>query len=130
MNGAALALIALLVGVIERLLRGGGSGEVREVLWNSPAFEVGIVAGATLVSVNDDKYDPEKLLAAIQANRGGGSPIRLVVKNRDRERTVTIDYRGGLRFPRLERVGGVPDRLGALLTSLRPPRTSTSASDP
>jgi hypothetical protein len=66
MNGAALALIALLVGVIERLLRGGGSGEVSEVLWNSPAFEVGIVAGATLVSVDDDKYDPEKLLAAIQ----------------------------------------------------------------
>jgi hypothetical protein len=32
---------------------------------------------------------------------------------------VTIDYRGGLRFPRLERVGGIPDRLGELLN----PRT-------
>ena len=99
-------------------------------MWNSPAFEAGIVAGATILSVNDSKYEPDKLLAAIQANRDGGSPIRLVVNNRERERALTIDYLGGLRFPRLERVVGVPDRLGALLTSARQPRTSTSASDP
>jgi hypothetical protein len=28
-----------------------------------------------------------------------------------------IDYRGGLRFPRLERVVGVPERLGDLLAA-------------
>jgi len=99
------------------VLRGGDSGEVSDVVWNGPAFEAGIVAGATILSVNDGKYTPETLLAAIQGNRGGGSPIRLVVNTRNRERALTIDYRGGLRFPRLERVGGVPDRLGALLAS-------------
>jgi predicted metalloprotease with PDZ domain len=98
------------------VVRGGISGEVREVIWNSPAFEAGIVAGATILSVDGAKYDPEKLLAAIQRNRGGGNPIKLTVNNRNRERTVAIDYRGGLRFPRLERVRGVPDRLGALLS--------------
>ncbi|PYP81057.1 MAG: peptidase M61 [Gemmatimonadetes bacterium] len=112
------------------VLRGGSSGEVSEVLWNSPAFDAGIVSGATILSVDDDRYDSERLLAAIRRNRDGSNPIRLVVKNRGRERAMTIDYRGGLRFPRLERVGGVPDRLGALLTSPRPPRTSTSASGP
>jgi predicted metalloprotease with PDZ domain len=101
------------------VLRGGSSGDVSDVVWNGPAFEAGIVAGATILSVGGEKYDPEKLLAAIQANRGGGNPIRLLVRNRNRERAITIDYRGGLRFPRLERVSGVPDRLGELLA----PRT-------
>ena len=98
------------------VLRGGTSGEVNAVIWESPAFEAGIAEGATIVSVNDGKYDAETLLAAIGENRVGGRPIRLGVTDRGRERVVTIDYRGGLRFPRLERVSGVPDRLGALLT--------------
>jgi predicted metalloprotease with PDZ domain len=97
------------------VLRGGTSGEVNAIIWNGPAFEAGIVAGATIRSVNDSAYDPEKLLAAIRNNRGGGSPIRLRVLDRNHEREVTIDYRGGLRYPRLERISGAPDRLGALL---------------
>ena len=97
------------------VLRGGTSGEVSEVLWGSPAFEAGIVAGSTIVTVGESAYTPERLLAAIGQNRGGASPITLRLKHRERERVVTIDYRGGLRFPRLERVSGVPDRLGALL---------------
>jgi S1-C subfamily serine protease len=88
---------------------------VNAIIWNGPAFEAGIVAGATIRSVNDSAYDPEKLLAAIRNNRGGGSPIRLRVLDRNHEREVTIDYRGGLRYPRLERISGAPDRLGALL---------------
>jgi predicted metalloprotease with PDZ domain len=90
------------------------SGEVSEVIWNGPAFEAGLVPGAKILSVNGSKYDPELLLEAIRKNRGGNSPLKLVVTNRNRERTVTIEYRGGLRFPRLERVAGVPDRLSEL----------------
>jgi predicted metalloprotease with PDZ domain len=83
------------------VLRGGTSGEVSQVIWNSPAFAAGIVVGATIRSVNDSAYGPEKLLTAISDNRGGGRPIRLGVIDRGRERVVMIDYRGGLRFPRL-----------------------------
>lgn len=97
------------------VLRGGASGEVREVTWDSPAFDAGLVAGATILAVNDEPYAPERLLAAIRRNRGGGAPIRLRVHSRNRERAVSIDYRGGPRFPRLERVSGTPDRLAALL---------------
>lgn len=97
------------------VMRADASGQVNDVTWNSPAFDAGLVAGATILSVNGSKYDPKLLLAAIRNNRGGGNPIRLTVKNRNRERTVSLDYRGGLRFPRLERISGVPDRLGSLL---------------
>lgn len=99
------------------VLRGGASGEVSEVTWNGPAFDAGIVAGTTIVAVGDAGYEPENRIAAIRRNRDGGRPIRLVVNTRGRERTVTIDYRDGLRFPRLERVDTIPDRLGALLGS-------------
>ena len=97
------------------VLSGGSGGEVRAVMWDSPAFEAGMAAGARIRSVNDSAYAPERLLAAIRDNRGGGTPIRLRIVDRARERVVTIDYRGGLRFPRLERDDRVPDRLGALL---------------
>jgi predicted metalloprotease with PDZ domain len=97
------------------VLRAGAAGEVTEGIWGSPAFDEGIVVGATILAVNDSGYDAGRLRAAVRQNLGGGSPITLLVRNRGRERRVTIDYRGGLRFPRLERVDGVPDRLGALL---------------
>jgi predicted metalloprotease with PDZ domain len=104
------------------VLSGGTTGEVRAVMWDSPAFEAGLAAGATIRSVNDSTYTPERLLAAIRNNRGGGRPIRLRIVDRHRERAVMIDYRGGLRFPRLERDSSVPDRLGNLLS----PRASVS----
>jgi hypothetical protein len=44
------------------------------------------------------------------------------VSSRDRERIVTIDYRGGLRYPQLVCVEAVPDRLGELLTARAPAR--------
>ena len=108
------------------VLRAGSSGEITEVVWNGPAFEAGIVAGARIVGVGDSAYTSEKLSMAIQRNRGGGDPIRLRLISRNRERVVTIDYRGGLRFPRLERVSGAPDRLGALLENRVPSPNRTS----
>jgi predicted metalloprotease with PDZ domain len=97
------------------VLRGGSPGQVTEVIWHSAAFDVGIVPGTTILAVNDSTYDAAKLRAAIRHNHGGGRPISLRVKSRDREREVTIDYREGLRYPQLERVMPMPDRLGALL---------------
>jgi len=35
----------------------------------------------------------------------------------DQFRTVQIDYRGGLRYPRLERIPNTPDRLSAIYTA-------------
>jgi hypothetical protein len=66
--------------------------------------------------VNAGPYSPERLNAAIQANMGGSTPIRLTVRNRNRERVIILDCRGGLRYPRLERVAGTINRLDALLT--------------
>jgi hypothetical protein len=54
---------------------------------------------------------------AIVVAKTGTRPIQLLVANGDRYRTVEIDYRGGLRYPHLQRIESTPDRLGAILTA-------------
>jgi len=95
-------------------LRVIGDGGITQVYWGSPAFEAGLTKGMTLVAVNDRAHKAERLEAAIRANTKGEAPLRLLVKDGELYRTVTIDWRGGLRYPRLERVDGTPDRLGKI----------------
>jgi predicted metalloprotease with PDZ domain len=89
-------------------------GKVGNVVWGGPAFAAGMAPGGTLLAVNGTAYKPELLRAAITANKDGSAPLELLLRDADRFRTVRIDYRGGLRYPRLERVAGSEDRLGAL----------------
>lgn len=96
----------------------GKDGTVGEVRWDSPAFNAGIGTGATIVAVDDQAYSKELLADAITAAKAGTAPIRLLVKDADRFRTVAIDYHGGLRYPHLERIEGAPD----LLTAIHAPR--------
>jgi predicted metalloprotease with PDZ domain len=88
-----------------------GDGAVTEVFWGSPAFEAGLTKGVSVIAVNDQAYKAERLEAAILANRDGHAPIRLLVKDGELYRSAAIDWRGGLRYPRLERVPGTQDRL-------------------
>ncbi|HEY8617764.1 peptidase M61 [Phenylobacterium sp.] len=83
------------------------------VLWNGPAFKAGLTVGDKLIAVNGIAYDSERLKEAITAAKGG-QPLSLLVKDGDHYRTVSLDYRGGLRYPRLERIPGAPDRLSAI----------------
>jgi predicted metalloprotease with PDZ domain len=97
------------------LMLGSEEDRIAEVLWDSPAFAAGLTPGSTLLAVNGVAYKPERLAAAITANTDGAHPIELLVKDGDFFRSVRIDYRGGLRYPTLQRVAGVPDRLSAIL---------------
>ena len=72
-----------------------------------------------LVAVNDVAASAEKLRDAVTAAKGTDAPIRLLLKNGDRYRTVDFDYHDGLRYPRLERIEGTPDRLGDILSPRR-----------
>lgn len=99
-------------------LRITSDGKLDQVTWDSPAYRAGLSPGLTLVAVNLDAYKPEKLVAAIEANKGGQAPIQLLLREGDRFRQVSVDWRGGQRFPRLVRVEGSPDRL----TQIQAPR--------
>ncbi|WP_045771465.1 M61 family metallopeptidase [Xanthomonas albilineans] len=89
-------------------------GEVDDVLWDSPAFAAGIMAGNRIVAVAGREYSAEALKQAITAAKGGGAPLELLVKRGDRYDTLRLDYHGGLLYPHLERIAGKPDRLSEL----------------
>lgn len=92
-----------------------GVGAVR---WDGPAFNAGIATGSTLLAVNGYAFETALLDDAIKAAQADGTPIELVVKHGEVVRTVSIDYRGGLKYPHLERIDGRPDRLARILAPL------------
>jgi predicted metalloprotease with PDZ domain len=94
-------------------------GHVDGVLWDSPAWSAGLSRAVQLVAVNGTAYKAERLAAAIAANKGGQAPIALLLKEGERYRSITLDYRGGLRYPRLTRIEDRPERLDAELLAPR-----------
>lgn len=96
----------------------GEAAKVRNVNWGSPAFDAGMAPGATLLAVNGRAYTEDLLKEAVTAAKSGG-PIELLLKSGDLYRSVRIEWRGGLRYPTLQRIDGTPDRLAALFAPLR-----------
>lgn len=95
-------------------------GRVQSTQWDSPAFNAGIVTGAKIVAVNGIAYSPDTIRAAITAAMAGG-PLQLLVQRGERFDTISLDYRGGLRWPWLERAapGSAPTGLDRLLAPRR-----------
>ena len=91
------------------------SGMLAEVMWDGPAFNAGATVGATIVAINGVAYDGDLLKDTITDAKTTGAPIQLLLKRGDRYQTVSINYRGGLRYPHLERVSNTPALLDALL---------------
>ncbi len=96
----------------------GSAGKIEQVIWNSAAFNAGLAVGDSVVAVNDQPYTDDAMKAAVTAAKDGTGPIRLLVKTDDRVRGVDLAWNGGLRFPRLQRVGtAAPNGLEQLLTA-------------
>ena len=90
------------------------SGAVSAVVWDGPAFTQGVRVADEIVAVNGQAYSSDALDRAITAAKGTDAKIELLVKSATAYRTVTLDYHAGLRYPRLERIPGAPDRLSQL----------------
>lgn len=93
----------------------GKDNKLGDVLWNSPAFKAGLASGQTLVAVNGEAANADRLKQAVIDGQKSGKPIVLLVNNLDRIDTVTIVYKDGLRYPHLERIPNTPDRLADIL---------------
>jgi predicted metalloprotease with PDZ domain len=93
----------------------GNDAKVTRVLWDSAAFNAGISVGTEIVAVNGRKFDADALKQAIKAAAGNGAAAELLIHDGDVYRTVKLDWHGGLRYPRLEKVGKGPGTLDALL---------------
>jgi len=91
-------------------------GRLTEVLWDGLAFKNSMAIGHQVMAVNGMAFNGERLKDAIRAAQKTSARIELIVKSGDRYRTISIDYRDGLRYPRLERDAGKPARLDQILT--------------
>jgi predicted metalloprotease with PDZ domain len=93
----------------------GNDGKISSVLWDSSAFNAGITVGSEILAVNGRHFDGDSLKQAIKSAVGKGPAPQLLIHDGDVYRTVTLDWHGGLRYPRLEKVGKGPGTLDALL---------------
>ncbi len=90
-------------------------GSLSSVLWNGPAFKLGLVPGAMLIAVNGKTYTSDGLKAAVTAAKGGKDPIQLLFKVDDTYKTLNFDYHDGLRYPVLQPIDGAPKLLDDIL---------------
>ena len=99
-------------------------GTLTDVLWDGPAFKSGLSTGTQIVAVNGKIYTSEILKDAITAAKDADKTLTLIVRTDDNFRTVSINYHGGLRYPRFERIDASKP---ALIDDILTPRTGTVA---
>jgi predicted metalloprotease with PDZ domain len=95
-------------------------GKIADVIVGSPAHRAGIGPGMKLVGVNERKWSPPVLHAAIKAAQDSNQPVELLIENAQFFKTYSVDYHGGERNPHLERVQGQPDVLSDILKAMTP----------
>lgn len=88
------------------------AGRVTETVWGSPAFDAGIVPGTRIIAIGGQPFSRDALISAIGSPAG---EISFEVERAAERRTVTIGYAGGVRYPMLARIPGIPDRLADIL---------------
>lgn len=95
-------------------------GLVTDVVPGSPAARAGVAPAMKLVAVDGRKLDKETVDDALKLRR---APLELLLLNADYYKTVKLDYKGGARYPHLEREASKPD---LLMQIARPLQTSIS----
>jgi len=89
--------------------------KIASIQWDGPAFKAGLTVGQELIAVNGVPYSEDVLKSAVTVAKGGKDPIRLTVKTDALVRDVTVQWNGGLRYPRFEKTGTGDGALDKLL---------------
>lgn len=99
--------------------RVGKDGNLVSVEWEGRAYNAGLTSGMKIVAVNGVEFDADKLKEVLKAaaKPGNTAPVELWIKADDRYKIVKIDYHGGLRYPKLERIENTPDMWGDILAA-------------
>lgn len=92
-------------------------GRVSDVLWEGPAFKHGLTVGNQIIAVNGIAFDIEDLRRAVSDASQIGAAIEILIQDGDRFVTIPIEYRGGLRYPHLERDEDKPAYLDEILAA-------------
>ena len=94
-----------------------GDGKVLDVVPSSPAAKAGLAPGMKLIAVNGQTFSADDLKQAVADSKTGGA-IELIAENGKFVKTHTVSYKGGARYPTLERGKGEPDLLAEIMKPL------------
>ncbi|MEY4784429.1 MAG: hypothetical protein RIR41_2364 [Pseudomonadota bacterium] len=90
-------------------------GKITLIQWKGPAWEAGLNTSLTITGVNGQTFTTDRLKAAVAASKD--KPVELLVKSGEALKTVKLDYNGGHRYPRLERIAGKPAYIDDILAA-------------
>jgi predicted metalloprotease with PDZ domain len=93
----------------------GDDGVVTDVLPDSPSAKAGLSPGMKLMGVNGMKFSTTALKEAVAKSNKPQSRLQLLTQlTDDTIRTMNVRYRGGARYPHLERDASIPDLLSEI----------------
>ena len=92
-------------------------GAITDVVWDGPAFQAGLGAGAKILAADGTPFTAAALKAAVTSARDGWK-LHLLVSRGATEQALDVPWSGGLRYPHLQRIPGAP----ALLDDILAPR--------
>jgi len=95
-------------------------GTVSDVAIGGPAQRAGVAPGVKLIAVNKRQFTRVALREAI-AKTSSGESLELLVKSGEYYQSHPIDYRGGERYPHLERYSQARDWITAITSPLAKP---------
>lgn len=79
-------------------------GEIGDIVAASPAAHAGLAPGMTIVAIDNRRFTPAALTAAV--SKPAPSSLTLLVENRQTFETKTLVVGGGMKLPMLERATG------------------------
>jgi predicted metalloprotease with PDZ domain len=88
-------------------------GTVLDIIPGLPAAKAGMAPGMKLIAVNGRRFSGDVVRDAVKA-RGA---LELLAESGEYFRTYKLGYRGGGRYPVLERIAGKADLLGEIFTA-------------
>jgi predicted metalloprotease with PDZ domain len=89
-------------------------GQVVDLIPGKAADKAGLGPGMKVIGVNHRRFTPERLHQAVEATKGGGEKLVLLLENDEYFKTVTLDYAEGEKYPALVRDKEKPDLLAEI----------------
>ena len=96
------------------------SGEIVDVIPNSPADRAGVGAGMKLLGADGWRFSLERLKDRLATTKTGESKITLLLEDGDQYHTAVLEYAGGPQYPILERIDGEKDVLADIFRAKHP----------
>jgi predicted metalloprotease with PDZ domain len=95
-------------------------GDVRDVIVDSPAYAAGLGPGMKIVAVNGRRWSKDQMLSALRASVRNPQALAFLAENGEYYNTYQVNYRGGERYPHLERDSSQADILGEIIKPQAP----------